>query len=201
MNQPDQRHSTTEMLHAMLDAHPADHITLKALMLPLQRRGYGFLLLLLAIPNFLPVPFGVGALMGALVMTLGLQMLIGLEHPWLPAFLTRRPISRAVLRRLLARIAPITLRLERLCRPRLQRMAKRPLTVISGLVMILLGLLLMLPIPFTNYLFGALLLVFAFGLIERDGLLLLLVWLTTLACLMVSATLSDALAELFRHLF
>ncbi|MCW8807986.1 MAG: exopolysaccharide biosynthesis protein [Rhodanobacter sp.] len=201
MNPPDRHHSTTELLHATLDAHPADHITLKALMLPLQRRAYGFLLLLLAIPTFLPVPFGIGALMGGLVMTLGLQMLIGLEHPWLPAFLTRRPISRAALRQFLARIAPITLRLERLCRPRLQRIAKRPLTAISGLVMTLLGLLLMLPIPFTNYLFGALLLVFAFALIERDGLLLLLVWLATLTCLIVSATLSSALAELFLHLF
>lgn len=199
---PVNRHeSATELLHAAIDAHPSDHITLKTLMLLLQRRAYGFLLLLLAIPNFLPAPLGIGALMGILVVALGLQMLIGLEHPWLPAFLERRPISRTTLRRLLAVIAPITLRLERLCRPRLQRVARRPLTVISGLVMILLGLLLMLPIPFTNYLFGALLLVFAFGLIERDGLLLLLVWLTTLICLTASATLSNALAGLFHQLF
>ena len=110
-------------------------------------------------------------------------------------------MSRAALRRFLLRIAPFTQRLARVCRPRLQRLTVRPLTIASGLVMIVLGVLLMLPIPFTNYLFGALLLAFAFALIERDGALLLAVWLATAACVTLSATFSHALLELFHALF
>ena len=69
---------TTELLAAALDAHDDDRITLAALMEPLRRRAFGFLLLLLAIPNFIPVPLGIGGVMGVLVIALGLQMLVGL---------------------------------------------------------------------------------------------------------------------------
>lgn len=192
---------TTELLAAALDRHDGDRIALGDLMEPLRRRAFGFLLLLLAVPNFIPVPLGIGGVMGVLVIALGLQMLAGLEHPWLPRWLARRTLSRTALRRFLARIAPVTRRLERICRPRLERLTMRPLTIASGLVMILLGLLLALPIPFTNYLFGAMLLAFAFALIERDGALLVLVWLATAASVLLSATFSHALLKLFRDLF
>lgn len=200
---PDLHHDlrTTELLAAALDAHDDDRITLAALMEPLRRRAFGFLLLLLAIPNFIPVPLGIGGVMGVLVIALGLQMLVGLEHPWLPRWLQQRTMSRAALRRFLERIAPVTRWLERVCRPRLERLTVRPLTIASGLAMILLGLLLALPIPFTNYLFGAMLLAFAFALIERDGALLLLVWLVTATSVLLSATFSHALVKLFRDLF
>lgn len=193
--------TTTALLHAVLDRHEGERITLAALMLPLQRRAFGFLLLLLAIPNFIPVPFGIGGVMGVLVIALGLQMLVGLERPWLPGWLARKTLSRSALRQFLARIAPATRWLERLCRPRLAGLTVWPLTIASGLVMVLLGLLLSLPLPFTNYLFGAVLLAFAFALIEHDGALLLLVWLATLASVTLSASFSHALVTLFQRLF
>ena len=47
----------------------------------------------------------------------------------------------------------------------------------TGLLLVLLGLLLALPIPFTNYLFGGLLLLFALALLERDGALMIVAWI------------------------
>ena len=66
--------------------------------------------------------------------------------------------------------------------------------------MVLVGILLALPIPFTNYLFGGMLVVFAFALVERDGVLLLAVWGSTLAAVALSATFSHALLKFFRDL-
>jgi hypothetical protein len=195
-----ERRSTTVLLREALDAHDTDRISLEALLHPLRSRAYGFVLLLLAIPNFIPVPIGIGGIMGALVVALGLEMLTGLEYPWIPRRLRQRTVSRRSLGHFLDRIEPLTRRLEKLCKPRLERLTRRPLTIGSGLVMILLGLLLALPIPFTNYLFGAMLLAFAFALVERDGVLLLLVWAATITTLLVSATFSRALIDMFRHL-
>lgn len=160
-----------------------------ALLEPLQRRAFGFLLILLAVPNLMPVAIGIGGVMGMGVIALGVQIAAGLDQPWLRRWLGRRTLSRAALLRLLQRIAPATRWPERGCRPRLVRLTQRPLTVLSGVVMIVLGLLLAMPLPFTNYLFGGLLLALAFALIERDGALLLGIWL---------ATLSRALLELLR---
>ncbi|WP_448098661.1 exopolysaccharide biosynthesis protein [Luteibacter yeojuensis] len=192
---------TAALLRAALMSTPGERITIEQLLEPLRRRAFGFLLLLLAIPNFIPVPLGIGGIMGVLVIALGLEMLIGLEHPWIPGFLRQRTMSREGLLRFLDRIAPMTNRLEKICKPRLQRLTQRPFTFASGAIMILIGLLLALPIPFTNYVFGGMLIAFAFALVEHDGVLLLVVWATTVAIVIASATFSRALADLFRHMF
>jgi len=192
---------TTALLRAALLATPVERISVEALLEPLQRRAFGFLLLLLAIPNFIPVPLGIGGIMGVLVIALGLEMLVGLEHPWIPGFLRRRTMSREGLLRFLDRAEPITRRLEKVCKPRLQRLTRRPFTFVSGAIMILIGVLLALPIPFTNYVFGGMLIAFAFALVERDGALLIAVWTATLAVVIASATFSRALVGLVRDLF
>jgi hypothetical protein len=192
---------TAALLRAALLSTPGERITVEQLLDPLERRAFGFLLLLLAIPNFIPVPVGIGGIMGVLVVALGLEMLIGLEHPWIPGFLRRRTMSREGLLRFLDRIVPITRRLEKVCKPRMQRLTRRPFTFVSGAIMILVGILLALPIPFTNYVFGGMLIAFAFALVERDGALLLAVWATTLAIVIASASFSQALARFFRDLF
>lgn len=192
---------TAALLRAALMSMPGERVTIEQLLEPLKRRAFGFLLLLLAIPNFLPVPLGIGGIMGVLVIALGLEMLIGLEHPWIPGFLRRRTMSREGLLRFLDRIESMTRRLEKICKPRLQRFTRRPFTFVSGAIMILIGILLALPIPFTNYVFGGMLIAFAFALVERDGVLLLVVWITAVAIVIASATFSSALVDLFRHMF
>lgn len=192
---------TTALLRAVLLATPVERVSVEALLEPLQRRAFGFVLLLLAIPNFIPVPLGIGGVMGVLVIALGLEMLVGLEHPWIPGFLRRRTMSREGLLRFLDRAEPITRRLETICKPRLQRLTRRPFTLVSGAIMILIGLLLALPIPFTNYVFGGMLIAFAFALVERDGVLLVTVWAATLAVVIASATFSRALVGVVRDLF
>jgi hypothetical protein len=63
-------------------------------------------------------------------------------------------------------------------RPRLsQVLHHRAAAMLSGLLLVLLGMLLSLPIPLTNYLFAALLMLFAFALLERDGVLMLVAWI------------------------
>jgi hypothetical protein len=192
---------TTELLAAVVASHEGERISLDELMAPLQRRAFGFLLLLIAVPNFIPVPLGVGGITGTLASLLGLQMLIGLEQPWLPRWLKQRSLKRSSLQHFLERIAPITRWLEKLCKPRLERLTTRPLTIASGLMMIFLGVLLMLPIPFTNYLFGVMLLAFAFALIERDGALLLVVWGATGASVGLSAGVARSLWTMVKDWF
>ena len=85
---------TTDLLRTALDTHPGDQIALGEFLDPLGERAFGFLLLALALPNFIPVPTGIGGVMGVLVVLIGLQMLSGFEHPWLPDALRRRALAR-----------------------------------------------------------------------------------------------------------
>ena len=93
------------------------------------------------------------------------------------------------------RIAPWLARLERAVRPRAAALLDHRLaSALTGSLLILLGLLLALPIPFTNYLFGGLLLLFAFALLGRDGLLMALAWVFGSVAVAVFGVLSGTLA-------
>lgn len=190
------RRRTTELLRDALATAEGETVSIAHLLAALHRRAFGCVLLLLAIPNFIPVPIGIGGVMGVLTVLLGLQMLAGLEDPWVPRSLRQRGLKRASVQRFLDRSAPLMRRLERLCRPRLEVVTRRPGSLLTGLLLVLLGILLALPIPFTNYLFGGILLAYAIALIERDGALLLVLWAGTLVLLLVSASLSGALVAL-----
>lgn len=192
---------TTELIVDAMAAHPGDFVHLDDLLQPLRSRAFGFLLLLLAIPNFIPVPIGIGGVMGVLVVALGLQMLCGMEHPWVPRRLRRRSIRRQTVQRFLQRSGPLLRRLERICRPRMEPLTRRPASILTGLLLVLTGVLLALPIPFTNYLFGALLLAYAVALIERDGALLLGLWIASSSVVGLSASFSTAVAEVVTRWF
>jgi len=192
---------TTELLKTALETHQGEEITLGEFLDPLGERAFGFLVLILALPNFIPVPIGIGGVMGVLVVLVGLQMLAGFEHPWLPGALRRRGVARASLERFITRISPVLRWLEWLCRPRWEALARHPAHRISGLLLVLIGVALALPIPFTNYPFGLLLVAFAVALIERDGIVLLIAWLASAAVATTLLTLSHAALDAIRKLF
>jgi hypothetical protein len=197
---PDQAR-TTELLRRALETHRGDVITLGDFIDPLGERAFGFLILILALPNFIPVPIGVGGVMGVLVVLVGLQMLIGFEHPWLPGALRRRSVKRASLERFIGKLTPVLRWLERLCQPRWEALTRHPPHRISGFLLILIGIALSLPIPFTNYPFGFLLVVYAVALIERDGIALAIAWVASAAVAVTLLTLSHAVVGTVRNLF
>src|SRR5690606_23706972 len=75
------------------------------------------------------------------------------------------------------RMRPWLLRVERMVKPRLAGFTEHLAShLLSGLLLLALGILLSLPIPLTNYPIGLLILAYAVALIERDGVLLLIAW-------------------------
>lgn len=184
---------TRALLDAMLDGDEQQTLDFDDLMRGLGRRAFGMLLLLATLPAFIPIPIG-GALSGPLVVLLAAQLLIGLRRPWLPGFIARRGPKRHTLARFERIVAPWLTRLERLVRPRLAGVLDHRLaSIFTGLLLLLLGVLLSLPIPFTNYLLGGLILLFALALLERDGAMMLVAWAVGIATVATTGALSDSL--------
>src|SRR5690606_22031927 len=118
-----------------------------------------------------------GAIGGPLTILVGVHLLVGMRRLWLPRFVARRGPRRASLQAFQRMAGPWLGRLERVVKPRLVAVIDhRMAAMFTGLLLVLLGILLALPIPFTNYPFGALLLVYALALLERDGALMLACW-------------------------
>jgi hypothetical protein len=181
-------HSAEVGTRALLDSIAAgdqdETLRLGELFQGLGDRAFGMLLIAATAPAFIPIPGLAGALSGPLVMLVGVQILLRLRQPWLPGFVARRGPSRSTMARLRDLLAPWLRRLERLVRPRLTVMLDHwALDVVTGLLVLVLGLLLSLPIPFTNYILAGLLLLFALALLERDGALMLVAWGAGLAAI------------------
>lgn len=190
------RPTTYQLLDELADGPASETVSMDALLLQFRRSAFGALLLVSVLPAFIPLPAGAGAIAGPLVMLVGLQMLLTLGKPWLPRWLCRRGPSRGALQRFNTRSRRTFTWLERRVRPRLDSVIAHPLaSAFTGLQLIVLGFLLALPIPFTNYPFGLLLLAYALALLERDGALLLLAWGAGIATILGFALLSEAAAS------
>jgi hypothetical protein len=185
---------TRALLDSYTQGNPADLLPLGELLAGLGRRAFGMLLFISALPAFIPIPIG-GAISGPLAMLIGVQLLVGLRKPWLPNFLARRGPHRDALARFDKRISPWLGRLEHLIKPRLTPLLDhRAASMFTGLLLVLLGALTSLPIPFTNFLFGGLLLLFALALLERDGALMAIAWIAGGIAIAVFGILSGTLA-------
>jgi hypothetical protein len=185
---------TRALLDAMAQGNPDDLLPLSELLAGLGRRAFGMLLFVSSLPAFIPIPIG-GVIAGPLVVLIGLQLLVGLRRPWLPGFIARRGPHRHAMARFDKRISPWLGRLEHLIKPRLTVLLDHRLaSLFTGLLLVLLGFLTSLPIPLTNMLFGALLLMFALALLERDGALMLVSWVAGIVAIAVFGVLSGTLA-------
>jgi hypothetical protein len=155
----------------------AEAITVGELVDRSAEAGFGFLigvLTLVAIPFFgLSTPFGLAIALG------GVQLAIGMPRPWLPKRARARQLSMAMLDRVLALLSRRTKWLSRSTRRRWERLLM-PRLVGLGIVLLGLGLALPLPIPGSNMVFLIPLFVYAVGLLERDGIWILLGHLGTL---------------------
>jgi hypothetical protein len=128
--------------------------------------GFGFLIGVLAL---IAIPFvGVSTPFGLAIALVGVQLIVGRPRPWLPDRVRRRELTQDMLDRVVAMLARRTHWIARMTRARWPRMI-RPRAIGVGVVVLALGLALPLPIPGSNLMFLVPLLVYAVGLLERDG--------------------------------
>jgi hypothetical protein len=158
-------------------------LTLGELKQALKGRGSAMLLVLLALPFcFVAIP-GLSMPFGVAICCIGARMVIGGE-PWLPRFVMHRRLSTARSNQLLTAAIKVARMLESFVRPRLAFLHAGPtmLRLIGlGVVIASLGLMLPLPIPFSNSIPAWAVVLLAIGMMEKDGLCVLLGHLTVVA--------------------
>ncbi|MBV8763001.1 MAG: exopolysaccharide biosynthesis protein [Deltaproteobacteria bacterium] len=207
--EPPRRLRLDELLRE-LGAHDGEHtpppraaaITVGELVDRSAEAGFGFLvgvLTLIAIPFFgLSTPFGLA------IALVGGQLAIGMARPWLPQRARRRELSMTMLDRVLGILQRRTQFLAKSTRRRWERLLM-PRLVGLGIVLLGLGLALPLPIPGSNLIFLIPLFVYAVGLLERDGIWVLLGHLGTLVdmtlLVVFGATVLIALEHAWHWLF
>jgi len=150
-----------------------DRIFIRDLLAELDHRALAAMLFIFAVPNTIPVPPGVSGVLGAPLIFLAAQLMLGLK-PWLPKIISDRSFARTDFEKVLTKVGPWLQKAERLMKPRAQILAKPPAENLIGAVVLLLSIILFLPIPLGNMLPAIAICILALGLIERDGLWILI---------------------------
>ena len=172
------------MLLALAEDGQRERISVADLLAALGDRALAALLFVFAFPNVLPVPPGTSALLGAPLVFLAAQMALDMKA-WLPAVIAQRSMAQADYAALVRRIVPWLARAERLLRPRATLLASGAMESVVGLVCLLLSLVLVLPIPLGNMLPALAICLLALGMLERDGLWVLIGLVTAAAAAFV----------------
>lgn len=121
------------VLFRLANDNSRERISVGDLLAALGDRAIGALMFFFAAPNILPVPPGVSTLLGAPLLFLSAQLMLGMR-PWLPGVITRRSISRDDLATLVRRIVPWLAKAEKLLRPRAAVLVRPPVEYVVGLL-------------------------------------------------------------------
>ncbi|PWC38625.1 exopolysaccharide biosynthesis protein [Azospirillum sp. TSO22-1] len=165
----ERRARASELLEEFLAHEHGERIALGDLVRILGDRAFGAMILLLAIPNVLPVP-GLSTVTGLPIVLIAAQLMFGRAQPWLPRRLAAASMEREGFLNVLRRAHPRMQWIEgRLLRARLPALTSPVAERFIGAAMVVLAGVLALPIVFGNQPPAFALALMALGLIEKDG--------------------------------
>jgi hypothetical protein len=156
-------------------------------------RAFGALMLLFAAPNMLPLSPGMSAVLGAPLLFMTSQLMLGRSTLWMPRFICDQSISRDFLALLTAKLSPGPHQAERLLRPRMSLLLHPIPERIVGGACLILAVILFLPIPFGNIPPAFAIAAFSLGILERDGMATVLGWLAAIGSVLILAAISLAI--------
>ncbi|MBF9058754.1 exopolysaccharide biosynthesis protein [Rhodobacterales bacterium HKCCSP123] len=178
--------STSERLGQLAADATGETVTLDWILEQLRERAFGLFLLVLALPCCIPFLYGIPQIVALPLLFVSGQVMIGRRLPWLPARLGARTVTSEGLATLARRSEPWLLRIEAVSRPRLIALTHRPLDQLVGVALVLFSGSILVPLPATNTVPGIAVVIVAMGLLQRDGLLVILgmvlgtAWIATL---------------------
>ena len=158
----------------------------------LKERAFGMMLLALALPCCLPFVYLIPQIVALPMLVLTGQMASGRHAPWMPEKFKARDFDIASMRAITARGKKWFGWAETFARPRLLALSSPRASRIIGALLMVPCASILVPLPSTNTVPGIGVAVASIGLIERDGLLILLglaIGLLWVALLLVSAPL------------
>lgn len=176
----------SDRLEALVAEAEGDSVSLDWVLGQLHERAFGLFLLILALPCCIPFLYGIPQVVALPLMFVSAQILFGRQLPWLPGKLGQRTVSTSGLASLARRAGPWLRRIEAISRPRLGALTRPPLDRIIGIALVVFSASILVPLPGTNTVPGFAVVIVAMGLLQRDGVLVVIgtflgtAWIATL---------------------
>ncbi len=162
-----------ETIEKMAADAPEEGFSLRDILDRLDERAFGAGLFMLALPCVIPFLYIVPQIVSLPMMALAGQMAMGRDEPWLPEKFADRKINREGLERTANGGRKWLGWIEIFARPRLQFLTGKRSERIIGAIMVVFCASILMPLPMTNTVPGFAVALASFGLMARDGILVL----------------------------
>lgn len=151
----------------------------------LSHKGYPTLLIIFSLPFCMPVQIpGFSTPFGITLCFIGLRIAFA-KHPWWPKWILEKSYSSSTLEKLTLKMMKVVEAMQKVLRPRLVFLIKNPvLHRLHGLLICILSVVLALPlpIPMTNMLAALPILALGLGLLEDDGVAIIIGYFLAVVC-------------------
>jgi hypothetical protein len=205
INQKELHKPTSEMFEDVIAGTEGNgDISIRELLELFGEKSFGLAILLFALPNCLPIPnvLAYSALTGIPIILLAIQMVFGRSTPWLPHIVTSRRFSRAKITMLLRKLLPYVHKIEHTPYPDLFCIGPNVTKRLVGIVVLVLGIILSLPIPFGNLLPGFAISFIAIGLMKQNRVMMAAgILFGVIVCLAVVTTLTAIITSVIGRVF
>src|SRR5690606_37714314 len=144
---PDEGRTFSDVLE-QLGQGEAEKLSLREMIEAFGERGFGAVILMLALMALFPWPPGGKAVFSVPIILIAAELALQRDRVWLPRWLLKLSVSRAAYRTAVEKVLPRLRRVERLTRPRWPALTGEAADVGIGVICILLALMMALPVPF-----------------------------------------------------
>ncbi len=168
-------HTTSDLFEIVVAVNTQESMTVGEIKNALHERGFGILMAIAALPLCLPIPVppGYTTFFSIPLFIFSAQMIFGMNAPWLPAWIERKQIKHANLEKLVAKANPWLRKIEDRMQPRLTYIAAHMWERVIGIFSFVFAVSIAIPLPLTNFLPGWGILIMSLGLLNKDGLTML----------------------------
>jgi len=167
---------TSDFLAIVIVDHKKEAMTVGEIKNALHERGFGILMAIATLPICLPIPAppGYTTLFSIPLFIFSIQMILGMQAPWLPVWAEKKSIQRASLEKIVAKANPWLKKIEHRMQPRMTYINVHTWERIIGIFSFVFAMAIALPIPLVNFTPGCGILIMSLGLLSRDGITILI---------------------------
>lgn len=160
----------SEILTRLAAHGDRESITVGEIVDALSDRSFGIIIILFALPNtILPIAW----VLGTPILIFAVQMAMGKQTPWLPDFMRRQQLDRETFSKAINYVVKYLIKIETFLKPRFGFLTTDKAERFIGTWLTFLTVVLLVPIPFGNALPSFGIAIIAAGLLEKDGLAIL----------------------------
>ncbi len=165
--------ATTEILEDVVKKTTTDKISVNDLIIAMDSGGFGLIMTIFSLPIIIPLPPPFPSLISIPMVIFSFQMMIGCKSPKLPKRLSNLSVSRNVLAMMIEKSSPYIRKAESFVKPRLSMLSSGWFRQIIGMFCFIFSMSVLLPMPLSNFIPGMGVLIASFGLLGRDGVIIL----------------------------